>query len=156
MRRVSLLLAATFVALPLAELYTLVQVGHLVGALPAVALLLGVSVLGAFVVRREGARAWVAFRRALAQGRVPSRETADGAVVLIGGALLVTPGFLTDVLGLALLSPLGRPQVRRLLTGWLARRLVFSQRASRRRADPPPYKSQTALSGGEERGLGRE
>ncbi|GAC1329516.1 MAG: hypothetical protein NVSMB13_17180 [Mycobacteriales bacterium] len=123
MRRLPYLLAGLFLVLPLAELYVLVQVGHVVGVLPAIGLLLGVSVLGGFVVRREGARAWRAFRGALAAGRVPSREVADGAAVVLGGALLLTPGFLTDALGLVLLAPPSRAVVRRLLTGWLARRL---------------------------------
>jgi len=124
MRRLPFLLAMAFLVLPLAELYVLIQVGHVLGALPAIGLLLLVSVVGAVVVRREGGRAWRALRRALAEGRVPSREVADGAAVLLGGALLLTPGFITDVVGLVLLAPPSRVLVRRWLTARLTRRLV--------------------------------
>lgn len=116
------LLALLFLVLPIAELYVLIQVGHAVGADWTVLLLLADALIGAWLVRREGARAWSRLRAAAGAGRVPGREAADGALVLVGGALLVTPGFLTDVLGLLCVLPVTRPLVRRLLLALVARR----------------------------------
>ena len=117
------LLVLLLVVVPLVEIYLLVQVGQVIGALPTIALLVGMSVLGAWLLRREGAKTWTAFRAALSSGRVPAREVADGALVILGGALLLTPGFATDVVGLALVLPLTRAVFRRALTGIVARRL---------------------------------
>lgn len=116
------LLALVFLAVPIAEVYLLIQVGHVIGGLATIALLVADAVLGSWLVRREGARAWRRFREAAASGRVPGREAADGALVLVGGTLLVTPGFLTDVVGLVLVLPITRPLVRRALVRLLARR----------------------------------
>ena len=90
---------------------------------PTIALLIVDSLLGAWLLRREGAKAWQAFRRALDERRVPAREVADGALVLFGGALLLTPGFLSDVLGLLCILPPTRAGLRRILTGVVASRL---------------------------------
>ncbi len=117
------LLVLALLVVPLVEIYVLVQVGQVIGALPTIALLLLMSLLGAWLLRREGSRTWAAFRRALGTGRVPAKEVADGALVVFGGALLLTPGFATDVLGLACVLPPTRAVLRRLLTGLVARRL---------------------------------
>jgi UPF0716 protein FxsA len=117
------LLVLALVVVPLVEIYVLVQVGQQLGALPTVALLLVMSLLGAFLLRREGAKTWRAFRTALTSGRVPAREVADGALVVFGGALLLTPGFATDLLGLACVLPPSRAVLRRMLTGFVTRRL---------------------------------
>ncbi len=117
------LLVVALVVVPLVEIYLLVQVGQVIGPLPTVALLLVMSVLGAWLLRREGAKTWRAFRGALQAGRVPAREVADGALVVLGGALLLTPGFATDVVGLACVLPPSRAVLRRMLTGVVARRL---------------------------------
>ncbi|MFP5218612.1 MAG: FxsA family protein [Actinomycetes bacterium] len=116
-------IVAALVIVPLIEIYLLIQVGQVLGALPTVALLVLMSVIGGLLLRREGARTWRAFREALHSGRVPAREVADGALVLFGGALLLTPGFFTDALGLACVLPGSRAVLRRLLTGVVARRL---------------------------------
>lgn len=117
-------LLVAFLVVPFVEIYVIVQVGHRIGLPLTIGLLLAVSVAGAVLVRREGGRAWLAFRRALAGGRVPTREVADGALVLLGGALLLTPGFVTDAVGLLLVFPPSRTVVRRWLTTRLARRFV--------------------------------
>ena len=90
----------------------------------AIALLVADSILGAWLVKREGRRAWAALREALSSGRMPHRELADGALVLVGGTLLMTPGFVSDVVGIALVLPLTRPVFRRLLARVVAARLV--------------------------------
>jgi UPF0716 protein FxsA len=117
------LLFVLFIVVPIAELYVLIQVGQTIGVLPTIALLIVDSLLGAWLLRREGAKAWRAFRRALDERRVPAREVADGALVLFGGALLLTPGFLSDILGLLCILPPTRAGLRRLLTGVVASRL---------------------------------
>ena len=116
--------ALALLVVPLGELYVMIQVGQVVGALWTVVLLLVVSVAGAALLRREGARTWRAFRDATTTGRLPAREVADGALVLLAGALLLTPGFVSDVVGLALLFPPVRAVLRRALTAYVARRLV--------------------------------
>jgi UPF0716 protein FxsA len=98
-------------------------VGQVIGPLPTVVLLLVMSLVGAALLRREGARTWRAFRTAMQSGRVPAREVADGALVIFGGALLLTPGFATDAFGLLCVLPPTRAVLRRVLTGLVAKRL---------------------------------
>lgn len=117
------LLVVALVVVPLVEIYLLIQVGQVIGALPTIGLLVAMSVLGAWLLRREGTRTWRAFRAALGSGRVPAKEVADGGLVIFGGALLLTPGFATDLLGLALVLPPTRAVFRRMLTGLVAKRL---------------------------------
>ena len=117
------LLVVALVVVPLVEIYVLVQVGQVIGALPTIALLVVMSVLGAWLLRREGARTWQAFRSAMGSGRVPAKEVADGALVIFGGALLLTPGFATDLFGLLCVLPPSRALLRRMLTGLVAKRL---------------------------------
>ena len=137
------LLFVLFIVVPIAELYVIVQVGQAIGVLPTIALLLVDSVLGAWLLRREGARAWRAFQLALEEHRLPAREVADGALVLFGGALLLTPGFLSDLLGLLCLLPPTRAGLRGVLTALVARRFGVvgmaggvAARAARQRRRP--------------------
>ena len=118
--------ATLFVALPMVEIYLIVQLGQVVGPWWTIALLVGAGVLGSWLVKREGGRAWRALTEALRSGRVPSRELADGALILIGGTLLLTPGFVSDVVGLVCILPFARPLPRQLLTRVIARRLLVS------------------------------
>ena len=122
----ALVLVVLFIAVPIAELYVLWQIGSAIGILPTIALLILDSVLGAALMRSQGRAAWMRFNRALAEGRVPGREVIDGALVIFGGALLLTPGFLSDLLGLILLLPPTRALVRTLLVRRFAGRLVAS------------------------------
>ncbi len=110
-----LLLVLAFIVVPLVELWVIIEVGGLLGLWPTIALLLVDSILGAVLVRREGSRAWKKFREALAAGRVPGDEIVQGALLLFGGALLLTPGFVTDIAGLALVLPITRGPVARVL-----------------------------------------
>jgi UPF0716 protein FxsA len=116
------LLVGLLVVVPLVEIYVLVQVGQVLGALPTVLLLVVMSLLGSWLLKREGTRTWRAFRAALQAHRVPAAEVADGALVIFGGALLLTPGFVTDAVGLLCVLPGSRAVVRRVLTGLVARR----------------------------------
>jgi len=117
-------LVLVFVGLPLFELYVLIQVGQVIGAWWTIALLVLASIVGAAIVRHEGSRAWRALVEALTQGRMPHRELADGALVLVGGTLLLTPGFTTDVLGALLVLPMTRPLFRALLARAVAARIL--------------------------------
>jgi UPF0716 protein FxsA len=122
------ILAIAFILVPLAELAVLIAVGDFIGLWPTLALLLVVSVAGAWLAKREGLAAWRRFQLALAAGRVPTVEVADGAMILLAGALLLTPGFLTDVVGILLLLPPTRPLARRLAPRLAARRLRRGRR----------------------------
>ena len=115
------LLVVLFLIVPIVEIYVIVQVGQEIGALPTIALLLVESAIGAWLVKREGRRAWQALKSAVGTGRLPSRELADAALVLVGGTLLLTPGFVTDVFGFFLILPVTRTFARRAL-GWFAAR----------------------------------
>ena len=117
-------LVVVFVVLPIVEILVILQVGAVIGGWSTVALLVLDSLVGAWLVRREGARAFRALREALGRGAVPSREIADGALVLVGGTLLLTPGFVTDALGVLLLLPFTRPFLRALLVREIGRRML--------------------------------
>lgn len=120
------MLVIVFIVVPIAELYVLLQVGQAIGVLPTIGLLIADSLLGSWLMRSQGRAAWLRFNRTLAQGHVPGREVIDGALIIFGGALLVTPGFLTDVLGLVLLLPPTRAVVRGMLVRRFGGRLVAS------------------------------
>ena len=123
-RSLRLAAVAAFVVVPLVEIYVLVQVGQVIGAWWTILLLVVMSVLGTLLIRREGGRAWRALTEALRTGRMPARELADGALILIGGTLMLTPGFVTDAVGVLLILPFTRPIARRALTGLVGRRLL--------------------------------
>ena len=138
-RRLSLwVLFLAFVVMPLVEIYVLIQVGQVIGAWPTILLLVVDSMLGAWIVRREGGRAWRALNQALASGRMPATELADGALILVGGALMLTPGFVTDLLGALVVLPFTRPVARRMLAQVVARRLVVIGPDNTRRPGPGP------------------
>jgi UPF0716 protein FxsA len=109
------LLIILFIVVPIAELYVIIKVGELIGVFPTLILLLADALLGSLLLRHQGRGAWRRFNEAIAAGRFPGREVADGVLIVIGGTLLLTPGFLTDVAGLLLLIPPTRAVARRLL-----------------------------------------
>ena len=123
-RMVSLALFTVFIVVPLIEIYVLIQVGQVIGPWWTILLLVLDSIIGTWLIRREGGRAWQALREAINSGRMPARELADGALVLIGGTLMLAPGFVTDAFGILLILPLTRPVFRRLLTTLVARRVL--------------------------------
>jgi UPF0716 protein FxsA len=121
-----LALLALFILVPLAELYVILKVGDAIGAVWTILLLAADSVLGSVLLRAQGRTVWRRFNSALAEGKMPHREVLDGVLVIFGGAFLITPGFLTDIVGLVLLIPPSRALVRRLLASRLGRRIVVS------------------------------
>jgi UPF0716 protein FxsA len=117
-----------FLIVPVLEIYVIIQVGQLIGGWPTVALLLAESLLGAWIVRREGRRAWQALTGTFRGGRLPERELSDAGLVLVGGVLLLTPGFVTDAAGFLFVLPFTRPVVRRLLAAYVSRRVRTTRR----------------------------
>ena len=113
-----------FIGVPLIEIYVIIQVGQAIGAWWTILLLVLDSIFGTWLIRHEGARAWQALRDALDSGRMPAKELADAALILIGGTLMLAPGFVTDGFGVLMILPVTRPLFRRLLTGVVANRLV--------------------------------
>jgi len=118
------ILAVLFVALPIFEIYLIIQLGKAVGPWWTILILIADAIFGSWLVRHEGSRAWSALQETLTSGRMPARELADGALILVGGTLLITPGFVSDVVGLFCILPFTRPLARRMLTRVLARRLI--------------------------------
>jgi UPF0716 protein FxsA len=118
------LLILLFIVVPILELYVIIQVGQAIGALPTLILLLADALLGSWLLKREGRGAWRRFNEALAARRFPGKEVADGVLIVIGGTLLLTPGFLTDVFGLLLLLPPTRAIARRVLKRLTIRRFA--------------------------------
>ena len=123
-RIVRLVLVALFIGMPLLEIFVLIQVGQVIGPWWTILLLILGSVVGSWLIRREGGRAWRALTSALNSGRMPAKELADGALILIGGTLMLSPGFVTDAMGMVLILPLTRPLARRVLTQVITRRLL--------------------------------
>jgi UPF0716 protein FxsA len=124
-------LVLLFIVVPIAELAVIIQVGQLIGVWWTIALLIADSILGSILMRSQGRAAWRRFNDTTRAGRVPAREVLDGALVIFGGALLLTPGFITDVLGLLLLLPPTRALVRGVLARRLAHRMVVSMTGPR-------------------------
>lgn len=121
-----LLLVILFVAVPILEIAMIIRVESWIGTWQTIALLVVDSLVGAWLLRQQGRGAWRRLNEALFAGRIPARETVDGALVILGGALLLTPGFITDAAGLALLVPPSRALVRPLLVRWAGRRMTVA------------------------------
>jgi UPF0716 protein FxsA len=139
-----LLLVLIFIVVPIVEIYVIIQVGQAIGALWTILLLVADSIIGARLLRWQGGRAWLNFQNAMAEGRIPHREIMDGVLIVLGGAFLLTPGFVTDIFGLVLLIPPSRAVVRRFVVAMLARRSgarfarVVVRRVPGRNDGPPP------------------
>jgi UPF0716 protein FxsA len=126
-----------FVAVPFAELYVIIKVADSIGAAPTILLLAADSLLGAWLMRSQGRAVWRRFNDTIRAGAVPHREIVDGVLVIFGGAFLITPGFLTDVIGVCLLLPPTRSLIRRYAQRRLERRAFAAAR-------PPDYVDGTA------------
>ncbi|MEA2481512.1 MAG: protein FxsA [Thermoleophilaceae bacterium] len=143
-------LFVVFIVVPLAELYVIIQVGQQIGIGWTILLLAADSVIGSLLLKSQGRAAWRRFNEATEAGRVPAREVADGALIMLGGAFLISPGFITDIIGVLLLLPPTRAGLRRFVVGFFTRRTLIGflgrrgteaynrSRPSGPRAAPPP------------------
>jgi UPF0716 protein FxsA len=130
-------LVLLFIVVPIVEIYVIIQVGQAIGALWTIALLVADSILGSMLMRSQGRAAWRRFNDAVAAARVPAREVLDGVLVIFGGALLLTPGFVTDIFGLVFLLPPTRAAVRGLLVRRFAGRIFMAVPGGARRPRSP-------------------
>jgi UPF0716 protein FxsA len=116
-------LALLFVIVPIVELMLLIQLGQVVGLMPTLLLVLATGVGGAILARAEGVRVFFQFQRELASGRLPGQAMLDGIAVLVGGAFLLTPGVLTDLVGFSLLFPPTRRWIQKAVRARLERQI---------------------------------
>ncbi|MGJ0489328.1 FxsA family protein [Methylobacter sp.] len=100
---------------PFVEIYLLLQVGGIIGAVPTIFLVVLTAVLGAWLLKQQGLATLQRFQSSLAQGTLPAYEMVEGPILLVGGALLLTPGFITDIMGFACLIP----QLRRKIAQYV-------------------------------------
>lgn len=117
------ILLIAFVLVPLIEIYVIIQIGQVIGPWWTILLLIADSIFGTWLIKREGSKAWNALRTALNSGRMPANELADGALILVGGTLMLTPGFITDGFGMLFILPFTRPIARGLLARVIGRKL---------------------------------
>ena len=131
-----LALIVIFIVVPLAELYVIFKVGEAIGYPLTILILAADSIIGSLLLKSQGRAVWRRFSETMAAGRMPHREVLDGVMVIFGGAFLITPGFLTDVLGLLLLVPPTRALARRVLIRALGGRVAIGMAgaATRRRS----------------------
>lgn len=150
---------------PIAELWVILQVSDRVGVLNTIALLIAVSLVGGWLLKQQGTATWRRLQATLRRGEMPTMEAIDGALILFGGALLLTPGFLTDLVGLALIFPPTRASLRgafrRVVKKGAGRRwnvietrgptarVVKVERSTRPRGSTPPESSRLPSSSGD-------
>ena len=116
-------LLALFVIVPAVELYLLIQLGAMIGALETFGIIVATGIIGSYLAKSQGTAILRRFQEKLASGQAPGKELADGAIILVSGAFLLTPGVLTDFVGLLGLFPLTRPLIRKWLQPWISRLL---------------------------------
>lgn len=116
-------LALLFIVVPIVELMLLIRMGQIVGLLPTLALVVTTGVVGAGLARLEGLKTLWTLQSELAQGRLPAQAIMDGLAILVGGALLLTPGILTDILGFSLLLPRSRRAIQERVRARLEKRM---------------------------------
>ncbi|MEM9605710.1 MAG: FxsA family protein [Pseudomonadota bacterium] len=124
----------TFLLMPIIEIALLIQVGSLIGVLWTVLLIVLTAIVGTLLLRAQGLSVLLRSRSAMAEGRIPASEMAEGVALAVGGALLLTPGFVTDAIGFCLLVP----TTRRALVSWVSKRVVVHTAA----AGPTPAGTQ--------------
>ena len=108
-----------FTLVPLVELYLLIKIGGLIGALPTVLIVIGTGVLGAFLARQQGFQVWRRIQTEMQMGRFPAEDMLDGLLIFAAGVVLITPGVLTDLAGILILAPF----TRRFIRGWIRKKL---------------------------------
>ncbi|MBG68915.1 MAG: membrane protein FxsA [Roseibacillus sp.] len=116
-------LLSIFILVPILELSLLLRVGSKIGLEATLAIILLTAFIGAILTRTQGSRALSNFRNALADGKLPHREALDGLLILLAGAVLLTPGFLTDAAGFLLLFAPTRAAIRERLSTYLQKRI---------------------------------
>lgn len=117
------ILLLLFFTVPLVEIYVLIEVGSLIGAIPTVALVVFTAVLGALLLRHQGLATLQRVQTTLGRGEVPALEMMEGVALIIGGALLLTPGFVTDIMGFICLIP---PLRHWLIKRWVMRHIIVA------------------------------
>ena len=118
--------ALLFLVVPLLELFVIIQVGQAIGALNTIGVLVLMSIVGGWLMKREGLATLRRFQTKLSNGQLPENELIDGFCILFGGALMLTPGFLSDLLGIALLLPPVRAAIRPVVKRQVGKRIVLT------------------------------
>jgi UPF0716 protein FxsA len=136
-------LLALLIVVPLVELYILIQVGSVIGALPTIAMVIGISIFGAWMLKRQGMSALLKADAAMKSGKMPVEAVLDSVALIAAGALLMTPGLLTDALGVLLLIPpvrrrIARALLYRLMKNGMFKVQTFSTRSSGARSSGGP------------------
>lgn len=117
-------LLSIFIFVPLVELYILIEAGRIIGVVPTISLILMTGIAGAWLARSQGVELLRQIQNEMARGQMPAMALIDGAMVLVGGLLLLTPGFFTDLLGFSFLVPQTRDYWRRILSAWLQKQIA--------------------------------
>ncbi len=102
-----------FLTIPFIEIYLLLQIGGIIGVFPTIFMVVFTAMLGAWLLRKQGLSTWLRFQESVNKGIVPAYEMVEGPILLVGGALLLTPGFFTDAIGFACLAPALRKKIAR-------------------------------------------
>lgn len=131
----NVILFLLFVLVPIVELYTIIKMSGYIGFLNTLGVMFLVAVIGSWLVKREGLRVWRRFQESVAAGQIPTRDMVDGVLILGAGALLLTPGFFSDVFGLLMLFPPTRSMFRSVLLRRSQRNIVVVRRTFTRRGD---------------------
>jgi UPF0716 protein FxsA len=134
------ILLLLFISVPILEIYLLISVGSLIGVLPTVLLVIFTAVLGTYLLRAQGLATLQKMQATLEQGQMPAEALFEGVFLLVGGALLLTPGFFTDALGFLCLMPF----VRKFLIAWLIQRIYM---ASTMKESPMPKRGPSTIEG---------
>lgn len=127
-----------FVVVPAVELMLLIQIGGLIGTMPTFGIIIATGLAGSALARRQGLSVWQRFNSRMASGQLPGDELIDGLIILVSGALLLTPGVFTDVIGLAGLIPVTRAALRKPIKEHLAGRISFTASGGFRQTSQPP------------------
>jgi UPF0716 protein FxsA len=130
-----------FILLPAIELVLLIEIGQFIGTLPTLALIIFSGVLGAFLAKRQGIQVLTRMRTELQAGQLPADSIFDGVIVLVAGALLMTPGILTDTLGFLCLVPPTRRMIKRVIWSRIERSIRNNQ-IFRATNSKPPYRAE--------------
>jgi len=117
-------LLSIFIFVPLVELYILIEAGRIIGVVPTISLILMTGIAGAWLACSQGVELLRQIQNEMARGQMPAMALIDGAMVLVGGLLLLTPGFFTDLLGFSFLVPQTRDYWRRILSAWLQKQIA--------------------------------